>query len=318
MIVKNESENLRACLASVRGAVDEVIVVDTGSVDGTQAIAAELGARVIDTPWPGDFSAARNVALGHAQGQWVLVLDADETLDEAGREALRRLTAQPANEAYRLIQVGADFSGNVMRMPIVRLFPNRAAVRFEFPIHEQVDPSLAREKIPVKNSGIEIAHSGYDSPEKSARKRLQYRTIIEEALASNPAPALELHLRYLSAINHLEDKRWLPAAEEFERCIAQAPSPTMNLVRFAHLRCAECFLLAGLPQRALSHLPVAPDPTAHPAALYFRAQVEKALGRAEAAQAWYRSILAVKDGTFNPPVDLAALRQIASSALGAA
>lgn len=315
MIVRNEAATLRSCLESLGGIAEEMIVVDTGSHDATPTIARECGARVIETPWPGDFSLARNVALAEAQGEWILVLDADERLTEPGRAQIRRITAGPADQAFRLVQVGADFAGNPMRMEIVRLFPNRPAIRFEFPIHEQVDPSLARAKVPVHSSGIEIRHSGYDSPEKSAAKRLQYRSIIESALANSPEPALELHLRYLSAINHLEDKRWLPAAEEFERCIQQAPSPTMNLARFARLRTAECYLLAGLPERALKYLPARPGATEHPAALYFKAQVEIALGRPAEAKAWFGAILTVPDGAFVPPVNLAALRAIATQAL---
>lgn len=317
MIVRNESATLRACLESVQGVADEMIVIDTGSTDGTQAIAAAAGARLIESPWPGDFSVARNLSLQAATGEWILVLDADETLTAAGRAEIARLVAPPATAAYRLVQVGRDFAGSQLRMEIVRLFPNRSSIRFEFPIHEQVDPSLAREKIPVRSSGIEILHSGYDSAENAARKRLQYRAIIEESLARSPAPALELHLRYLSAINHLEDKRWLLAAEEFERCIAQAPSSTMNLVRFARLRVAECYLLAGQPARALPYLPTAPNPSEHPASLYFRAQVEVALGRPAQARPWFESILHVKDGVFHPPVNLAALRSIATGALAA-
>ena len=77
MIVRNEAERLERCLASVAGFVDEMVVLDTGSSDATIAIAAGCGAVVHQLPWPGDFAPARNAALQHVRGDWVLVLDAD-------------------------------------------------------------------------------------------------------------------------------------------------------------------------------------------------------------------------------------------------
>jgi glycosyltransferase involved in cell wall biosynthesis len=80
MIVKNEERNLSHCLESVRGVFDEIIIVDTGSTDGTKAIAREFGAKVLDFPWIDDFSAARNVALTHATGDYAFWLDADDVI----------------------------------------------------------------------------------------------------------------------------------------------------------------------------------------------------------------------------------------------
>jgi len=68
MIVRDEEGNLERCLASVRGIVDEVVVVDTGSRDGTVRLARRLGAHVREVPWEDDFSRARNEALAHAAG----------------------------------------------------------------------------------------------------------------------------------------------------------------------------------------------------------------------------------------------------------
>jgi len=72
LIVRNEEQTLGRCLDSVRGLADEIVVVDTGSTDGTREIAAAHGARVFDFPWCDDFAAARNESLRHATGQWVL------------------------------------------------------------------------------------------------------------------------------------------------------------------------------------------------------------------------------------------------------
>ncbi|MBL8916525.1 MAG: glycosyltransferase, partial [Archangium sp.] len=78
MIVRDEAEMAPGFLESVKGLWDELIVVDTGSTDGTQGLFAQAGARVIPFSWVHDFAAARNVSLSHATGDFVLILDADE------------------------------------------------------------------------------------------------------------------------------------------------------------------------------------------------------------------------------------------------
>src|SRR5205823_5094968 len=93
MIVKNEEENLAACLQSVQGLVKEMIIVDTGSTDRTKEIAASFGAKVYDFTWIDNFAAARNESLRHATGRWIFWLDADERLDETNRRRLREIFA---------------------------------------------------------------------------------------------------------------------------------------------------------------------------------------------------------------------------------
>ena len=89
MIVKNEEAKLPSCLKSVAGLVDEVVVVDTGSTDGTKAVAASLGARVFNFTWVDSFAAARNASLDHATGEWILWLDADDFIDADNCRKLR-------------------------------------------------------------------------------------------------------------------------------------------------------------------------------------------------------------------------------------
>ena len=95
MVVRNEESRLGACLASVKGFVDEIVLVDTGSTDATVAIAETAGARIEHLPWPGDFAPARNAALNLITGDWVLVLDADEQLRAEAISGLQNLMAQP-------------------------------------------------------------------------------------------------------------------------------------------------------------------------------------------------------------------------------
>ena len=91
MIVRDEEDHLAKCLESVRGLFDEIVIVDTGSVDRTKEIAREFGAKVFDFVWIDDFAAARNEALSHATGDYAFWLDADDVVEPAEREKLEAL-----------------------------------------------------------------------------------------------------------------------------------------------------------------------------------------------------------------------------------
>src|SRR4051795_2389135 len=110
MIVKNEQENLPACLESVRGLFDEIVVVDTGSTDRTMEIALEFGARVFDFVWVDDFAAARNAALARATGDYAFWLDADDVLDPPQRAKLQALLEglRPGEEAAYVVRCSCD------------------------------------------------------------------------------------------------------------------------------------------------------------------------------------------------------------------
>jgi len=82
MIVKNEEKVIERCLSSVAHLVDEVVIVDTGSIDNTKEIITRYTSNIYDFEWINDFSAARNFAASKATGEWILVLDADEYIDE--------------------------------------------------------------------------------------------------------------------------------------------------------------------------------------------------------------------------------------------
>ncbi|MGF1568949.1 MAG: tetratricopeptide repeat protein [Nodosilinea sp.] len=200
MIVKDEASTLGQALASVKGIVDEIIVVDTGSTDGSQAIAAAHGARVYPFTWVNDFAAARNASLGYATGDWVLVLDADEVLCPAGAEVLRRL-----DQGDNLGNIAAEtvIAVNLLRLElgapqtpytlITRCFRRLPEISFERPYHETVDDSVAR--IQTQSPGwqvvtaedIALHHTGY-APEAVAQRGKfdRARTLMEPYLAQHP------------------------------------------------------------------------------------------------------------------------------------
>src|ERR1700735_3067517 len=126
IIARNEAANLAACLAPLLPLVHETIVVDTGSTDGTQAIATQHGARVFDFPWCDDFAAARNESLRYATGDWILWMDADDRVDADNADRLAGLLAALGHErvAYLVSCVSLATDGQpTVETRHVRLFP---------------------------------------------------------------------------------------------------------------------------------------------------------------------------------------------------
>jgi glycosyltransferase involved in cell wall biosynthesis len=163
MIVKNEEKYLKDCLESVKGVVDEIIIVDTGSSDGTLRIAREYGARIFYFDWINDFSAARNYSLKQCTGNWILYLDADERLSAKSINQLKSLTRKKDKIAYYCRVCSIDEVNNRPSiMSYVRLFPNVDGLSFEGAVHEQIEYSLKQNKIRFTNSTIEIIHAGYN------------------------------------------------------------------------------------------------------------------------------------------------------------
>jgi len=191
MIVRNEAERLERCLASVAGFVDEMVLLDTGSSDATIAIAESCGAVVHQLPWPGDFAPARNEALRHVHGDWVLVLDADEWLLPEARQPLQALMAEPDLLLINLLrqELGASQSpySNVSR-----LFRRHPAIHWSRPYHSMVDDSVLAllEKEPhwhLADCDVPaLAHDGYRSDLlASGAKAERLRQAMEADLAAH-------------------------------------------------------------------------------------------------------------------------------------
>src|SRR5215213_7247184 len=178
MIVKDEEEMLPRCLAAVKDAVDEMIVVDTGSSDRTVEIAESFGAKVLHHEWTGDFSAARNVSFDAATSDWIVYLDADEVLVAEDAQRLRDLTKRTWREAFYLVETnftGDLADGEALTHNALRVFRNRDAYRFDGRLHEQIANKLpAYNPERLESSSVRIEHYGYlasvrDAKEKSRR-----------------------------------------------------------------------------------------------------------------------------------------------------
>ncbi|MEM7412721.1 MAG: glycosyltransferase [Myxococcota bacterium] len=197
MIVRDEAENLPACLESVQGLCDAMVIVDTGSRDDTPAIARSFGAQVIEHPWNDDFSAARNAALPFVETEFLLVLDADERLGGDAQRVIREAIAAndfdlgqlPLSHAKRLEAVpakvlsGEERLGEPVRVP--RLIRRDADFRWEGRVHESVD-EWAKPRV-VRDVEAPIVHYGACEAARTARdKNGRNLRLLERRAAEEP------------------------------------------------------------------------------------------------------------------------------------
>lgn len=254
MIVKDEAQNIRRCLESVQGVVDEIIVVDTGSTDETCQIAGALGARVHSFPWNENFSDARNASLELATGDWILFLDADEELARESREALRRLTSDDSVEGYFVKIV--NYLGNegwIETCPdlVFRLFRNRREYRFRGAIHEQIANVILEKNSRAAYRIAEemvIIHYGYlDRQINDKDKKNRNLKIIQKELGENPESRL---LRFHYGVELFRAERYAEAAGELTRAANGIDPDTIYLPKLLRY-IVMSHQSAGQPEKAL-------------------------------------------------------------------
>ena len=185
--MRDEEQALPECLVSVRGAVDEVVVCDTGSSDGTPDAVRRSGGRLVTTGWTDDFAAVRNAALAAVTCDWVLSIDADERL--VAREPLASIVATATADGFDALVVdiaqpvvAGQAYGYTHRAP--RLF-RRQAARWVGRVHEQlvaIDPAHSL-RIGAA-AGLHLVHHGYGDPEIARRKGARNAALARRQLAA--------------------------------------------------------------------------------------------------------------------------------------
>jgi glycosyltransferase involved in cell wall biosynthesis len=222
MIVRDEQEMLEQCLSAVAPAVDEIVIVDTGSQDRTIEIARAFDARVIEREWTGSFAEARNVSFEAATGDWLMYLDADEVLVADDVDRLRALTGQVWREAFYLVETnytcelsdGAAVTNNAMR-----IFRNRPQYRFEGRLHEQIAQHLPVH-IPgrIEQTSVRIEHYGYLGAVRDAKEKSLRNLQLLRAQEQESPPSAFLHFNLGSECAAIGDAG--AAVREFERAWA--------------------------------------------------------------------------------------------------
>lgn len=206
MIMKNEEALLPRCLDSVRGLVDEIIIVDTGSTDDSVAIARRSGAHVLSDPWQDDFARPRNIGLRAATKDWILILDPDEVVSRKDHQKIRDMTATFGVVAYQMdtwnytqnrtmqgfrpnsgrYAEGRGWAGYTPSTK-TRLFKSGLGFRFVGRWHELVDYSIDVKKHRVMRSPVPVHHYGGEISQSSiAEKQVFYLRMGEKKVADDP------------------------------------------------------------------------------------------------------------------------------------
>jgi glycosyltransferase involved in cell wall biosynthesis len=260
MIVRDEEEMLPRTLEAIKPAVDEMIIVDTGSTDSTIEIAKSFGATVIEREWTGSFSDARNASLEAATGDWFLYLDADEVLVSEDVDKLRSLLGQTWREAFFLHETnftGAEGTGVSVVHSALRLFRNRPNYRFSGRLHEQIAyhlPAYLPERL--SHSSVRVNHYGYlgvvrESKDK-ARRNLE---LLLAQQRETPANALNAFFHYNLGSEYFAAGEVQKAADEYEIALRQVEAEDSywhEYVPSLVLRSVKSLRAAGRNEQALT------------------------------------------------------------------
>ena len=163
MIVKNEEKNLRRTLEALQllnNKIDyEIIIVDTGSTDSTMDIARNFTNKVYEHPWNGNFADMRNISIKYCTGDWILVLDADEVLENPD-ELVCFMKSDKASlfksAKVNLKNITTCNEEKFVYGSLIRMFKNSPDLKYVGRVHEQ-----AEAKTPTANTKISFLHYGY-------------------------------------------------------------------------------------------------------------------------------------------------------------
>ena len=300
LIVRDNAHTIIPCLESIRPWVDEIIVVDTGSLDETPQLCRQLGARVSVFPWIDDFSAARNASLDQASGEWIFWMDSDDTISPENGARLRALAdgEHAAAVLGYVLQVhcpgqGEGENDDVTVVDHVKLFRNLPGLRFEGRIHEQVLGNIRKLGGTVAWTDIFVTHSGSDqSPAGKRRKVERDLRILALDLAERPEHPFVLFNLGMTYHDLQEDEQ---AGHWLRRCLA------VSHAEESHVRKAYALLISSLTRlrswdEAQAACTAGRDLFPQDPEILFRAGLlAQAQGKPEAAVEAYREVLRARE-----------------------
>jgi glycosyltransferase involved in cell wall biosynthesis len=238
MIVKDEEKFLENCLNNIKNFVDEIIIVDTGSRDRTKEIAKKFTCKVYDFKWDDDFSEARNFSIKKATKEWILVLDADESISDKDLKKIEELIKCDNDKkvmGYSFIQrtysnkqtgLKWNYSKNdnykeSKKFPgwnyrrITRLFRNDKKIMFIYPVHETVIEPIKEIKGRINPTGIPIHHFKFLKWDDFNKKLSGYYVrLLKNKVKLHPKAKfyLELAVELENSGKHKEAKKYLNEA----------------------------------------------------------------------------------------------------------
>lgn len=260
MIVKDEARTLEKCLSLARPHVDEIVVVDTGSTDGTQAIARRYTDVFDEIPWPGSFSEARNYSLELASGAFALILDGDEYIaDPSHWKRLRNALRQPNLAAIELPILNLLREDGLVaadRFWQPRVLHNHPGLRYEGKVHNQIGGSIStymaqtgRRQIQVR---AEVTHTGYAlSQERLTEKYAPRLPLLIWEYRNARTPVLQAYYGYQLGVAYIALDQLDEAAGVFNELDYDRLAPQNAF--YTHVLAAQTAVKLRRAPRALLH-----------------------------------------------------------------
>ena len=253
MITKDEKQNIERCIQSVNSLVDEVVVADTGSTDGTVELVQRLGGRIYDYPWDGSFANARNFAMGKAESEWLLLLDADEALDKESIHTVREFVSTTTLDGahFRIRNYTGSYApDNYSLHSGLRLLRNSGQYYFRGAIHEQiVTESGENLSSRVATSDAVVHHYGYLTEIVLEKKKRQRNIpILEQQLSDNPNEPFTL---FNMGNEYLSMQNYQRALGYYESAMENLTNKNLAFVPHLYFRMISCHENLGAYELAL-------------------------------------------------------------------
>ena len=194
-IARNEAKNIAKSINSYKEYVDEIVIIDTGSIDDTVEVARKNGAKVLNYEWANDFSAAKNFALDNCSGDWIIFLDADEWFDGNTAANIKQAINNTANQGYSAIASKlVNFADETEILEVgstLRIFKRDKNIRFERAIHEVLFDKAKNEPLPSLYSDlIVVNHSGY-MRKVLANKAKRNKMLLDKTFAAGKSAPID-------------------------------------------------------------------------------------------------------------------------------
>lgn len=208
MITWNDENYLSNCLQNINQIVDEIIIVDLGSIDKTVNIAIQAGANVYKMKWKNNYSEAKNLCLDQAKGRWILFLQPNETISAEQLREIGPLLDNPNVEGY-LLYIDQSLENYNISSPVqsLRLFRNRKEYRYKYKAFEYIPDELLTN---IKDTGIRI----FRRADSNLSYDIHSLFLLQEELNENPESS---YLQYMYGIELLNQKKYEESIIYFQK-----------------------------------------------------------------------------------------------------